>query len=279
MKTALCLFVCFLAACPTADSSDTPTPDDLLTKYRGAVDKLDRVRLEHVEERLLDQPTSQTTEVPPAKFTEKNKRTILRDGAKWHVTNEIVVTSAAEKPPGEASRHIDAVFSDQILIVNNGEHTLWIDRKSGCLPRRIQIRKQLGNLWDDVQIGALAGQSSEPAERTVVAPNGIKSRIRTPDIREFELTVDNIELQEVGGLFVMTKWSVEETTAIGNAKAKRRSTSQNSVRDVEFVKDVEPKSFQLETVVPNGTSVNVMDGAPGARYEWIDGAVKQRGGN
>ena len=145
--------------------------------------------------------------------------------------------------------------------------------------RKIEVRKQLGNLHDDIQMVRLAGQSGDAPRRIVTAPSGVKSMIQAPDLREVFLRMDNVSLEAHGDAFVMTKWNFEETTASGNATTERRVRSENSIRLVEFITEaVKPETFRLRVVIPDKTRVMVMDGDAGARYEWIGGEVKEAHG-
>jgi hypothetical protein len=153
--------------------------------------------------------------------------------------------------------------------------------QSGGLPRRIQIHKQLGNLYDDNQLGALAGQAGdEPAQFAKVGSGkGINSFRQKLDIREFSFRIEKIKLEAKDGAFLMTEWNADEIMITGDARAERQVRTENSVRSLDFPLGNREEVFRFQTQIPNKTQVIVMDGAPGAQDEWIDGDVKLRAGN
>ena len=375
MKAALWFLVAVLSITTSPVlSAERPTPEELLAAYQKSVEKLARVRIEHVEkhpESNLEQirvgtknDQKTTPSVKKVSVAMTDERTVVRDRSRWNIINVSRVTNIPDGTQNQRSRRFESIVGDQVRslqssqqglfltawldrdratkteqpggqddpnrmvwkmlggakflfgrlsgdadepiwdvmreastlellpeteevggvqthVLNShgkyGEHTVWLDSKSGGLPRRIEIRKQLGNLYDDNQLGVLAGQSGDEPRRIVKvgSGNGITGIFQKPDIREFSLRIDKIELENKNGVFVMTSWNSEENTTTGNAKTERRVRSEHSVPSVNFGPEaVKEDAFRFHADIPNKTRVIVMDGGPGAEYEWIDGEIK-----
>lgn len=156
-----------------------------------------------------------------------------------------------------------------------GEHTVWIDRAHGSLPRRIEIRKQLGNLLDGTQLGSRIGVADDPPPQ----PGQRRLPTQPPDFRAFSARIDDIQIENKNGVFMMTAWKSEEKFTFGNGKTGGRR-SEHSVGVVDFKPESSAReAFRPGIEIPDKTRVDVRDGLTGAEYEWVGGQIQVRGGN
>jgi hypothetical protein len=156
-----------------------------------------------------------------------------------------------------------------------GEHTVWIDPARGSLPRRIEIRKELGNLLNSNQLGSRIGLADEKQRQPGRGPPSTQP----PDIRAFSARIGSIQIENKGGVFVMTAWKVESKTTFGNGAPGEHRT-ENSVTVVDFKPEASSKdAFRPGIEIPEKSGVRVQDGLPGTEYEWVGGKVQIRGGN
>lgn len=159
-----------------------------------------------------------------------------------------------------------------------GRHRVWLDPASGTLPRRIEIHKKVGDLWNDEQLGS---------RRVEEARGRPKKESPTVLRHEMAVRVDNIQIEKKESAFVTTgfdrsiEWTIDKRQGI-YARGELR------VDTVEFFPDPLPDSvFQFDAKIPNGTLVSVyrkapitlIDGGPADHEEvWIDGRVQRKPG-
>jgi len=156
-----------------------------------------------------------------------------------------------------------------------GEHTVWIDPDRGGLPRRIEIRKNLGDLYSEIQLGARVGAVDEAPRKPGSIPRAAPPR-QPPDIRAFSLRVDDIQIEKRDGAFVMTAWKTEEKVTFGDGRPGDRR-EEHAVGAVDFKPETWPKdALRLTIEIPDKTRVSVRDGLDGTNYEWIGGEVRVR---
>ncbi|MSR58685.1 MAG: hypothetical protein EXS05_13700 [Planctomycetaceae bacterium] len=156
-----------------------------------------------------------------------------------------------------------------------GEHTVWIDPAHGGLPRRIEIRKQLGDLYDGNQLGSRIGLAKEPLRK----PGQGLPNMQPPDIRAFSLRIDNVQIENKEGVFVLTAWKATEKITFGDGRSGDRQT-ELSVSAVDFKPETLPDdAYRPEIEIPDKTTVQVTDGLAGTQYEWVGGKIQVRGGN
>jgi hypothetical protein len=157
-----------------------------------------------------------------------------------------------------------------------GEHQLWLDPASGGLPRRIEIHKQAGNLFNDEQLGTSPAPDPEaPPDRRRPAP--------LPARREYSSRIDKIQIEQKDGVFVITGFVDEFSVTYATGK-KREDRTEFKVRAVEInPKDFPENAFRFDIVIPNGTSVSVLENFPleyqgriDSKHEWVEGKIRER---
>lgn len=157
-----------------------------------------------------------------------------------------------------------------------GEHKLWLDPASGSLPRRIEVTKVAGNLFNEQQLGTAPVADAQPNPR---APN---AAVQLPSPSGFSTLIDNIQIENKDGKFVITGF--EEKGSITHADGK--IVNQNKTEIKFDVVDVNPpvfpeNAFRFEVEIPNGTLVSVVDDLPPGyqgpaktEHEWVDGKIR-----
>jgi hypothetical protein len=156
-----------------------------------------------------------------------------------------------------------------------GTHTLWLDPNCGGLPRRIEISRKLGNLYDDNQLGSRIGQPQEPLRARGKGPPPNQK----PDLRESWLRIDDVRIEKEDGVFVMTAWNEDWKLTRRDGKTMGERVDF-SVSSVSFKPETWPENaFRPTMEVPNKTRVIARDGVRGTEYEWVDGKVRVRAGN
>jgi hypothetical protein len=156
-----------------------------------------------------------------------------------------------------------------------GTHMLWLDPKYGGLPRRIEITRKLGNLYNDNQLGSRIGQPQEPLRAGGKGPPPNQK----PDLRESWLRIDDVRIEKKDGVFVMTAWNEDWKLTRGDGKTMGERV-EFSVSSVNFKPETWPDSaFRPSMEVPNKTRVTARDGIRGTEYEWVGGKVQVRAGN
>jgi hypothetical protein len=147
------------------------------------------------------------------------------------------------------------------LLEANGRHghyKLWLDPEVGYNPRRIEVRKQLGDLAGKKPLG------SRPHDTSV----GL-----WPEAREvaFELIVDSIAVDSLQGAHVITHFTQTQTQTFEQG-ATTVWKSVHSLSEIKLNPAFSPESFHVEMEIPNGTSITV-DGEPNIQYRWYDGKI------
>jgi hypothetical protein len=158
-----------------------------------------------------------------------------------------------------------------------GEHQLWLDLASGGLPRRIEIHKQAGNLFNDEQLG------TSPAPDTEARPDASRP-LALPARREYSSRIDKIQIEKREGAFVITGFEDEFSITYATGKVlERRSEFKAGVVDInpEFPEN----AFRFDVAIPNGTRVSVVENFPleyqgriDSNHEWVDGKIRERVG-
>ncbi len=156
-----------------------------------------------------------------------------------------------------------------------GSHTLWLDMKAGGLPRRIEVVKKLGDLYDDDQFGARIGQAEEPPR----LPGKRPPPDQKPDLRESSLRIEDIRIENKDGVFFIAAWNADERITRGDGKSNGGHV-EYSVSTVNVKPETWPENaFRPSIEIPNKTRVFARDGLPGTEYEWLDGKIQVRGSN
>jgi hypothetical protein len=154
-----------------------------------------------------------------------------------------------------------------------GSHTLWLDSKCGCLPRRVEIIKKLGDLHDDYQFGSRIGQAEEPPRDPDKPPNQV------PDLRESWSKIEVTRIENRDGLFVITAWNADGRIVRADGKTMGGPV-EYSVSRVNVKPETWPDNpFRPSIEIPNRTRVLPRDGLPGMEYEWVEGTIQTRGVN
>ena len=133
------------------------------------------------------------------------------------------------------------------------------------MPRRIEVRKQNGNLVDDEQLG------SRPTPKLHV---------------ETAYKIDEIKIEKKNGVFVVTSFDCNLGYLLESGEAlygRRRSFRLRAI-------EVDPKpfgeeAFRFSVKIPNGLNIGVRekaplhldkDSVPAIIYEWRDGRPQRR---
>jgi hypothetical protein len=162
-----------------------------------------------------------------------------------------------------------------------GEHKVWFDPASDGLPRRIEIRKQFGDLLNDEQLGSRPPEESVPTKAKRGQP-------RPPSARQDVFTrIDNIQIDNKNGVFLITAFDYKHRFKYVKTQKEIESRRELRVRAI----DVDPKSwpedaFQFDIKIPNELSVGIFINAPlefgsavaDTYEEWIDGKLQKRPG-
>jgi hypothetical protein len=172
-----------------------------------------------------------------------------------------------------------------------GEHKMWLDPASGGLPRRIEVHKLPGDLFNDEQLGT-AGAPSQDAESPPEPGRRGPPLLGRPH-QEYWNLIDKIQIESQKGAFVITAYESEVRIVFaGDWPLPKDGAKQPLVvkDECKFRVDVEPKefpenAFKFAVEIPNGTRVSVMDGYPleyqgpvKTEHEWFDGTIRARGG-
>lgn len=162
-----------------------------------------------------------------------------------------------------------------------GEHKVWFDPANGGLPRRIEVRKQLGDLLNDEQLGSRAPGEPGPTNPERGQPQPPAAR------KDVFVQLDNIQIENKSGLFVMTAFDYRLRYQVIKTQKEIERREELRVRTI----DVDPKpgsedAFQFDIKIPNELRVGIFTNAPlefgSARAdtyeEWIDGKLRKRPG-
>ncbi len=172
----------------------------------------------------------------------------------WKVMLDAPRLEVDEKPETVGGALTYRVTSEGPL----GIHSVWLDPKAGCLPRKIEIRKT--------------------KDKGLPEPPPLSERIlrRRPDLRnrpvrlEFTERFENITLGSAGKTPVMMGFDQVATSKLSDGSG---GTSRREFRVKKFSLDKNGwPEFALEQhfFIPDGTRVQVMD-APRVNYVWNDG--------
>jgi hypothetical protein len=190
-----------------------------------------------------------------------------------------ILTSASSLEVLSEPETIDGHFT---WIVHSrgphGIHRIWFDPESGGLPRRIEIRKGIGDLYQDEQIGSRPDES-EPKRRSK-AGEVTFNRSRQAIVVQY----DQFELKKLGDQFVIMGFDAcsEETSEkdvrnIAKAKYRIRSFERQ-----EGPWPIDPIQFDIP--IAEGIPVGIFENAPlefgrmsATRYaDWVDGKLRDR---
>jgi hypothetical protein len=159
-----------------------------------------------------------------------------------------------------------------------GIHRIWFDPESGGLPRRIEVRKGLGDLYQDEQIGSRP-EESEPMAREK------SGSIRFNRSRQSILTrYDNFELRKQGDQYVIMAFNSRNETAF---EKDVRHVGEATYRVRTFERRDEPwptDPIQFDIPIDEKRPVGVFENAPlefgsmsATRYaDWVDGKLRDR---
>jgi hypothetical protein len=150
-----------------------------------------------------------------------------------------------------------------------GEHKVWLDPASGALPRRIEVHKRAGNLFDQKQLGTILPPDTGTARPPREPGSG-------PTWRETFVRIEKIQIQSKGDAFVVAGFE-EFSENIHSTGKKQESRTGFKPRVLEVnPQDFPANAFQFDIEIPNGTLVSVRE-AKQERYNsdfhWEDGKV------
>jgi hypothetical protein len=160
-----------------------------------------------------------------------------------------------------------------------GEHKVWFDPSSGGLPRRIEVQKHNGNLYDDEQLG------SRTTQEAGAKPEAKRPRT-SPVHRESAYIIDNIQIEKKAGVFLVTAFDHDSghVSEGGEKQPWRRRSYRLRAIDV----DPEPwpeGTFRFDVKIPDGLILAMYENAPlkidgttnpASTYEWRDGRPQRR---
>jgi hypothetical protein len=158
-----------------------------------------------------------------------------------------------------------------------GEHKVWFDPSGGGLPRRIEVQKHNGNLYNDEQLGSRTTQ--EAATKS-------EAKRPRPSHLESAYKIDNIQIEKKAGVFVITAFDCDSghITEGGEKQLWRRRSFRLRAIDV----DPEPwpeGTFRFDVKIPDGLILAMYENAPlkidgttnpASTYEWRDGRPQRR---
>lgn len=161
-----------------------------------------------------------------------------------------------------------------------GNHKIWFDPECGGLPRRIEVSKRQGDLYQDEQIGS---RPETPREERGSRKSG---EVRfSPTRRGVFQRFDNFVLEyEARDLYVIKAFDVHSQT---DYDQELRVAQDLKYRVRSFEKHLEKwpsDPIVLDLRIPEGAIVAIFENAPleygsmsATRYaEWIDGKVRDR---
>jgi len=156
-----------------------------------------------------------------------------------------------------------------------GTHTLYLDPKFGFLPRRVEVHKQNGHLWNDIQLGV----EQTPSARV---PAATRERLKARGMLQpnFEISdssslITNIQIEEKNGQFVTTAFDYVQKQTIKTEGRVEEKQEKTEYRGRVF--EVNPENwpanaFDNSVDIPNGTAVRTPN--PGRSLVWKDGKVE-----
>lgn len=148
-----------------------------------------------------------------------------------------------------------------------GKHILWIDPEYGFNPRRMVIRKKIGDFHQKSKLGV----APPPLRPGLNAMIPWCAKVRT------ELTVESIEIEKVGEVFVPVSAKITNHVEYENGQFTEVTTTCKRT-DIDFNSDFEAMMEAFLANIPNGTRVFFLDerGISGVRYEWFNGKVRSK---
>lgn len=148
-----------------------------------------------------------------------------------------------------------------------GKHILWIDPEYGFNPRRIVIHKNIGDFYHKTKLGV----PPPPLRPGLNAMIPWCARVRT------ELTVESIEIEKVGEVFVLVSAKITDHAEYENGQFTEVTTTCKRT-DIDFNSDFEAMMEAFLSNIPDGTRVSFLDGRgiSGVRYEWFNGKVRSK---
>jgi hypothetical protein len=157
-----------------------------------------------------------------------------------------------------------------------GEHTVWFDPQKGGLPRRIEIRKQNGDLYNDEQLGSRPADSP-PRRGKPGQPAPFEAR---QDIFD---RIDNIQVEEKDGVFVITGFDCAHRFTRVRTRKPVETRSEFRIRAIEIDPKLTEGALEFDIKIPNSTRVGVFlnaplefsSGSPDTYEEWNDGKLQK----
>ena len=148
-----------------------------------------------------------------------------------------------------------------------GRHILWIDAEAGFNPRRVTIRKTVGDFYNAAKVG----DPPDPSPSTVRPPYPWCAKVGT------ELTVDSIEIKKLGEAFVPVSARIVERIDYEDGQFTEEICTYKRTH-VSFNLDFDAMKEAFLASIPDGTLVSFQDerGRTGVRYEWFGRRVRVR---
>lgn len=188
--------------------------------------------------------------------------------------NDPLWTIMTDAPSLEVSPRQETLAEHSTFVVTSrgkfGKHTIWLDPACGCLPRKLEIEKQAGDLFFSHQLGVEQTSTISPQRQTTQAP---PPGLTYVSIRN---RVDNVQIEEIEGQFVITAYDevTERATKRGDKADRLEVRSDYRTRLVDGDSTKWPaNAFQPTVTVPNGTPITAPD-RPGQPYTWQNGRVE-----
>ena len=156
-----------------------------------------------------------------------------------------------------------------------GRHTLYLDPKFGFLPRRVEVHKQTGHLWNDVQLGV----EQNPSARV---PEAARARLKARgmlqpnyEISDSSSLITNFQIEEKSGQFVTTAFDYLQKQTIKTEGRVEEKQEKTEYRGRVF--EVNPENwpanaFDNSVDIPDGTPVRTPN--PGRSLTWKDGTIE-----
>ncbi len=148
-----------------------------------------------------------------------------------------------------------------------GKHILWIDPECGFNPRRIVIRKTVGDFYHKTKVGD--PPPPLPPKWNPAIPWCAK--IKT------ELIVDSIKIEKSGELFVPISARILERMDYENGQFTEEINTYRRT-NINFNPNFDDMMQVFLANIPDGTPVFFQDGRglSGVRHEWFNGEVRAK---
>jgi len=193
------------------------------------------------------------------------------DGITFGDDNKSFVEVMQQAPSLRLREEMEIIdgYATYVLEADNkyGQHILWIDPEYGFNPRRMVIRKAIGDFYNKTKLG----DTPPPLSPKLNLAIPWCAKVRT------ELTVDSIKIEKSGEVFVPVSAKVVEHMDYENGQFTEWISTYRRT-NINFNPDFDAMMEAFLADIPEGTPVFFQDerGLSGVRYEWFNGKVRAK---